>query len=132
MRYLLDTNIISYLARDPQGRVAARTAAVQSSSILTSVIVIGEISYGFAKRPAPKLLRQTEDVLRGIEIVDLSREVSGHYAAIRASLELKGTPISANHTWIAAHALACDATLVTANEREFRRVSGLKVENWAD
>ena len=53
------------------------------------------------------------------------------YAKIRCALEQAGTPISANDLLIAAHALALDSTLVTANEREFRRVPGLKVENWA-
>ena len=131
MRILLDTNIISYLVKDPQGRVAARIAAIEPDAIFTSVIVVGEIEYGFAKRPAPKLERQTASIFKGIEVVGIDRDTAEFYGRIRSQLEKAGTPIGENDLWIAAHALALGATLVTANEREFRRVSRLRVENWA-
>ena len=131
MPFMLDTNIISYVVRNPKGPVAGRFKGIASADILTSVVVVGELAYGFAKRPSPKLERQTDAVLAGIEVVAIDAPAGRVYARIRAALEDLGTPIGANDLWIAAHALALNATLVTANEREFRRVPGLRVENWA-
>ena len=131
MPVLLDTNIISFIVRDPKGQLATRLQDLKTDEILTSVIVVGEIAYGFAKRPAPKLQRQTSEILKGIHVAKIDRETARQYAHLRASLERSGTTIGANDMWIAAHALALDAILVTANEREFDRVPGLTVENWA-
>ena len=131
MAYLLDTNIISYIVRDPQGTLAHRVGREEPDDLLTSVVVIGEIEYGFAWQPSPRLERQTSKVLRGIQIIDLDPAAATIYGSIRAELQRLGTPLGANDMWIAAHALALGATLVTANEREFRRVPGLRVENWA-
>lgn len=130
MAFLLDTNIISYLVRDPQGLVAARVAREASADLHTSIVVIGEIAFGFARQPSPRLEKQTSQVLRGIQIVDLDHGAASLYGSIRASLQRSGTPIGGNDLWIAAHAMALNATLITANEREFRRVPGLRVENW--
>ena len=130
MRYLLDTNIISALARNPHGPARERVRAAGPGEILTSIVVLGELTFGLTKNPSAKRERQVADILEGIEIADLEPEVARHYGALRADLERAGAPISANDYWIAAHALALDCTLVTANEREFRRVPGLKVENW--
>ena len=88
-----------------------------------------EIAFGFARQPSRALERQTAKILRGIQILDLDEAAASAYGSIRAELERVGTPIGANDMWIAAHALALDATLLTANEREFRRVPGLRVEN---
>ena len=131
MRFLLDTNIISSLVRDPQGAAAARVGREAAADLMTSIVVIGEIAFGFARQPSRALERQTAKILRGIHILDLDEAVAATYGAIRAELERVGTPIGANDLWIAAHALALDATLLTANEREFRRVPGLRVENWS-
>ena len=130
MVVLLDTNIISYLSRDPHGDIARRAGKFGPGELITSVIVVGEIAFGFARRPSPRLERQVQEILRGMQIVDLNRATAAAYGSIRAHLERLGRPIGSNDLWIAAHALALDATLVTANEREFRRVPGLKVENW--
>lgn len=130
MGFLLDTNIISSLVRDPQGAVAARVGREAPVDLMTSIVVIGEIASGFARQPSRALERQTAKILRGIHILDLDEAAASAYGSIRAELERVGTPIGANDMWIAAHALALDATLVTANEREFRRVPGLRVENW--
>ncbi len=128
MAFLLDTNIISYLARDPKGEVARRVAS--SKELVTSIVVVGEIGYGFARQPSDRLQRQVAQILRGLEVLDLDQDAAVSYGSIRAELERLGTPIGNNDLWIAAHALALDATLITANEREFRRVAGLRVENW--
>lgn len=131
MAFLLDTNIISYLVRDPRGTLALRVGRESFEDLVTSIVVIGEIAFGFVRRPSPRLERQTSDVLRGIQIIDLDQTAATIYGSVRADLESLGTPIGANDLWIAAHALALDATLITANEREFRLVPGLRVENWA-
>jgi len=130
MPFLLDTNIVSELARRPHGAAAARLRSVQADMLLTSIIVVGELAFGLAKMPSPKMHRQIVAVLEGLEIAELASPVEEHYGRIRAQLEGAGTPIGANDCWIAAHALALGCTLVTANEREFRRVPDLRVENW--
>ena len=131
MGFLLDTNVISSLVRDPQGEVAVRVGREAPDALLTSIVVIGEIAFGFARQPSRALERQTAKILRGIQILDLDDAAASAYGTIRAKLQRLGTPIGANDLWIAAHALALDATLITANEREFRRVPGLRVEDWS-
>jgi tRNA(fMet)-specific endonuclease VapC len=130
VRYLLDTNIVSHLVREPQGAVAKRIAEVGEHHVCTSIIVACELRYGAAKRASVKLARQLEAVLDAMEILPLESGTDRHYAAIRDALERKGTPIGANDMLIAAHARAVGAVCVTANLAEFRRVPGLKVENW--
>lgn len=130
--YLLDTNILSHLVRQPQGRVAARIADVGEDNVLTSIIVACELRYGAAKRGSRRLTRQIEAILGAITILPLEVGIDRHYAAIRATLEKKGTPIGANDMLIAAHARAIEAICVTDNVVEFKRVPALKVENWLD
>ena len=128
--YLLDTNILSHLVRQPQGPVADHIADVGEANVLTSVIVACELRYGAAKRGSKKLTRQVEAVLRAITIRPLESEIERVYASIRVALERKGTPIGAHDMLIAAHARAIDAVCVTDNVAEFRRVPALKIENW--
>lgn len=128
--YLLDTNILSHLVRQPQGPVADHIADVGEANVLTSVIVACELRYGAAKRGSKKLTRQVEAVLRAITIRPLESEIERVYASIRVALERKGTPIGAHDMLIAAHARAIDAVCVTDNVAEFRRVPALKTENW--
>ena len=128
--YLLDTNILSQLIRQPQGVVADRIAVVGETNVLTSVIVACELRYGAAKRASRRLTRQVEAVLGALTIRPLESEVERVYASIRVALERKGTPIGAHDMLIAAHARALDAVCVTDNVAEFKRVPALKVENW--
>ncbi|OFW07989.1 MAG: transcriptional regulator [Acidobacteria bacterium RIFCSPLOWO2_02_FULL_67_36] len=128
--YLLDTNVLSDLVRRPQGPVAARIADIGEDRVLTSIIVSCELRYGAAKRGSRKLTRQVEAVLGAITILPLDAGVDRHYAAIRTALEKAGTPIGADDMLIAAQARAIHAVCVTANIAEFKRVPGLKVENW--
>jgi tRNA(fMet)-specific endonuclease VapC len=128
--YLLDTNILSHLVRQPQGRVAERIAAVGEANVLTSVIVACELRYGAAKRGSRKLSRQIEAILGALTIRPLESDVERVYASIRVTLERKGTPIGAHDMLIAAHARAIDAVCVTDNVAEFKRVPALRVENW--
>jgi tRNA(fMet)-specific endonuclease VapC len=128
--YLLDTNIVSDLVRHPQGLVASRIEQVGEQNVLTSVIVACELRYGAAKRGSRKLIRQVEAVLGAITILPLQAGADRHYAAIRTALERKGTIIGAHDLLIAAQARSIHAVCVTANVSEFRRVRGLRVENW--
>jgi tRNA(fMet)-specific endonuclease VapC len=129
-QYLLDTNILSHLVREPQGRVAARISEVGEGHVLTSIIVACELRYGAAKRASRRLTRQVEAVLGAIAILPLEAGADRHYAAIRTALEKKGTPIGAHDMLIAAHARSLGAICVTDNVAEFRRVPALKIENW--
>jgi tRNA(fMet)-specific endonuclease VapC len=128
--YLLDTNILSHLVRQPQGPVASHIADVGETNVVTSVIVACELRYGAAKRGSRKLTRQVEAVLGAMTIKPLESDVEHAYASIRVALEKRGTPISAHDMLIAAHARAIDAICVTDNVSEFKRVSALRVENW--
>jgi tRNA(fMet)-specific endonuclease VapC len=130
--YLLDTNILTHLVRQPQGPVALRIAAVGEDHVLTSIIVACELRYGAAKRGSRRLTRHIEAILGAITILPLEAGADRHYAAIRAILERKGTPIGANDMLIAAQARAIEAICVTDNVDEFKRVPALKVENWLD
>jgi tRNA(fMet)-specific endonuclease VapC len=128
--YLLDTNILSHLVRQPQGPVADHIADVSEANVLTSVIVACELGYGVAKRGSRRLTRQVEAVLGAMTIKPLESDVKRVYASIRVALERKGTPIGAHDLLIAAHARAIDAVCVTDNVGEFKRVPALKVANW--
>jgi tRNA(fMet)-specific endonuclease VapC len=130
VQYLLDTNTLSHLIRQPQGRVAERIAEVGEANVLTSVIVACELRYGAAKRGSRRLTKQVEAVLGALTIRPLESNAERRYAAIRVALEKQGTPIGAHDMLIAAHARAIGAVCVTDNVSEFRRVPGLKVENW--
>lgn len=129
-RYMLDTNIISDLIRKPQGKAARRIARVGENNICTSVIVAAELRYGCAKSGSKRLLKAVEDLLGEITVLPFDVPADAEYGAIRSELETAGTPIGSNDLLIAAHACATGATIVTANANEFKRIRGLKVENW--
>lgn len=128
--YLLDTNVLSHLVRQPQGPVAQRIADVGEANVLTSVIVACELRFGAARRGSRRLTRQVDAVLGALTIRPLESDIERVYASIRVALEKKGTPIGAHDMLIAAHARAIDAICVTDNVAEFKRVPALKVENW--
>lgn len=130
MRYLLDTDTLSDLIRNPQGSVAKRIAEAGEENVCTSIIVAAELRYGAAKRNSPRLTTQVETVLGAFDVVPLEAPVDETYGILRAELERRGTLIGPNDLLIAAQALSSDYTLVTDNEGEFRRVEGLTVENW--
>lgn len=130
MRYLLDTNIVSDLVRNPQGRIAARVRTVGEENVYTSLVVSAELRYRAAKKGSPRLSAQLETVLGALQIVALESPVDLVYGQIRADLERAGLMIGGNDLLIAAHAIALGDTLVTANHREFSRVRDLPVENW--
>jgi tRNA(fMet)-specific endonuclease VapC len=127
---MLDTNIISDLIRNPQGKAARRIAKTGEDSTCTSVIVAAELRYGCAKNASARLRKAVEDLLAEIEVLPFDVPADAEYGKIRAELEAIGKPIGSNDLLIAAHATAIGATVVTANATEFKRIRGLKVENW--
>jgi tRNA(fMet)-specific endonuclease VapC len=129
-RYLLDTNTLSDLLRNPGGRAARRLALVGDTLVCTSIIVACELRYGAVKKGSPRLSERVEAVLGSLEILPLDKESDRRYAEIRAHLNRIGKPIGPNDLLIAAHALALDLALVTNNVAEFTRVPGLRVEDW--
>ena len=129
-RYLLDTNIVSVLVRDPRGSVTERIRAAGEANVCTSIIVAAELRYGATKKGSARLLSQLEAVLSALEVVPFEAPADAIYATVRAALERAGQPIGGNDLLIAAQALALDCTVVTDNQREFTRVNELRVENW--
>ena len=127
--HLLDTNAVSDLVRNPQGRVVQQYRLRQEDAA-TSIIVAAELRFGAERRGSAKLTAQLEDVLTDLPVLSFDAPADAAYARIRSQLERAGAVISANDLLIAAHALALDCILVTDNEREFSRVPGLRVENW--
>lgn len=129
-QYLLDTNILSDLVRNPQGRVAAHIAQVGDDVICTSIIVAAELRFGAAKKGSQRLTAQLESILSAIDIQPFEAPADSAYAKLRAELETAGVPIGGNDMLIAAQAVATGRVVVTDNEREFQRIGGLQVENW--
>lgn len=128
--YLLDTNIL-IAALKGQSEVRQRLESVPLSSMRLSAVVLGELEFGAEKSAHGERNRaRLATLTQRLPLVGIDYDTTLHYAQIRARLEGLGTPIGANDTWIAAQALAIDATLVTDNEREFARVPGLALENW--
>jgi tRNA(fMet)-specific endonuclease VapC len=127
---MLDTNIISDLIKNPQGKTAKRIAKVGEDNVCTSIIVAAELRYGCAKSGSKRLLKAVEDVLGEINVLPLDVPADAEYGGIRSELEAAGKLIGSNDLLIAALAYAIGATIVTANTDEFKRIRGLKVENW--
>ena len=131
MRYLLDTCMISAVMRDRDGPGAYRLREMSGEDeVVTSYVVLAELEAGLMKTPSKPRRRNLELILEKLPVLPLDWDVLPFYAAARAELEGKGLMIGGNDFWIAAHAMALDAVLVTDNAREFSRIPGLKMENW--
>src|SRR5437867_4570660 len=130
MRYLLDTNIVSDLVRNPQGRVAQHIRNIGEAQVCTSIIVAAELRYGAAKKGSPRLSAQLEAVLGVLAVLPFETPADAAYGLLRTRLEQAGTPIGANDLLIAAQTLSLGSTIVTDNEKEFTRVRSLRRENW--
>lgn len=128
--YILDTNVL-IAALKGQPEVKQRLESVPLSVMRLSAIVLGELEFGAEKSIHSERNRARFAALaQRLPLVGVDYATTRHYGQVRALLERQGTPIGANDTWIAAQALAIEATLVTDNEREFSRVPGLVLENW--
>lgn len=131
MKYLLDTDVFSEMARGRNSVLRERLLAIGTEEIALSVITEAEVRFGQACRPvAPALASRIEMLLTELPCLSVGRNVVAPYAMLRAALRRAGTPIGPNDCWIAAHALAENLTLVSGNQQEYRRVPGLRVENW--
>jgi len=128
--YLLDTNILSAVVKQPASLLARRIAMMNREDYCTSLVVACELRYGVLKKGSPSLAAKVDQLFMRVEVLPLEALVDLHYAEIRVALEKMGQPIGHNDLLIAAHARALGLTLVTDNVREFSRVPGLRVENW--
>lgn len=132
-RYLLDTNICIYIAKDQPQSVRQRLARHSLADLAMSVITLGELRFGAEKSQArSKSLAVIAELSRMIPVFGLSETAAEHYGDIRAKLQKRGTPIGNNDLWLAAHARSEGWVLVTHNVGEFTRVPGLTIENWAE
>jgi tRNA(fMet)-specific endonuclease VapC len=131
-RFLLDTNICIYIRQRRPAEVLARFQRLKPGEAVLSVITYGELVYGVQKSQHRDLAARQLDELAGlVPVMELPLQAGKFYGAIRAALETQGKIIGNNDLWIAAHAKAAALILVTNNEQEFRRIPGLKIQNWA-
>jgi tRNA(fMet)-specific endonuclease VapC len=132
MRYMLDTNVVSYLLRGTCPVLEQRLRRERVDTICISAITRAELRYGVARlQPAAtRLVREVERFLLGIITLPWDEAAADACGPVRAVLERAGTPIGAFDTQIGAHALIADLTLITHNIGEFRRIPGLRVEDW--
>ena len=132
MRYLLDTDIFIFIRQQKPPDVADRFEKLSPGEAAISVITYGELFYGAAKSVRRSdAMGRLSAIVELVPVLPLPEGAAEAYGEIRAELESKGEIIGNNDLWIAAHALESGLILVTNNEREFRRVRGLKVQNWA-
>ena len=131
MRYMLDTNICSYILKNHPVEVLKKFEEVGVGNICISTIVLAELYYGAARHPKGVVIRrEIDDFTSRLLVISWDEVAADHYGSIRASLEKTGTLVGAMDMLIAAHARSCGATLVTNNQREFERIKGLASINW--
>jgi tRNA(fMet)-specific endonuclease VapC len=131
VRYLLDTNICIYIRREQPPGVLTRFRRLRPGDAAISVVTWGALLFGAERsEQRERALGAFHDFVSQVPVLPMSEDVGAAYGAIRADLAGRGTPIGNNDLWIAAHAYSERLTLVTNNEREFRRVKGLRVQNW--
>ena len=128
--WMLDTNILSDLIRNPRGVLMERLDATEPDAVCTSIVVACELRFGARRKGSDVLTQRVEQLLETLAVLSLDPPADRHYADIRATLERAGTPIGSHDLFIAAHARSRGMTLVTHNTREFARVPGLRLEDW--
>ena len=132
MKFLLDTNICIYIANEKPPSVRERMDRTNPMDLAVSSITLAELHFGVAKSARPEQnKRRIEVFLERIAVLDFTPKDAQTYGTLRASLEHRGEIIGGNDLLIAAQALERNLILVTNNEREFRRIKQLKIENWA-
>jgi tRNA(fMet)-specific endonuclease VapC len=130
-RFLLDTNICIYIQRQRPANVLTRFQKLEPGDAAISVITWGELLYGAEKsKQRRKALELLAEFKTFVPVLPIPETAGNTYGIIQATLESQGQSIGNNDLWIAAHAKAAGLTVVTNNEREFRRIAGLKVQNW--
>jgi tRNA(fMet)-specific endonuclease VapC len=129
--FCLDTNIWSYLLRQPNEPLVQRLKSCRSSDLCLTEIIRAELLYGALRSSRAEFLKiQIDKLLAPYTRLHFDSNAAEHYAEIRTQLERAGTPISPNDLIIAATVRAANGTLITANIREFRRIPGLLCEDW--
>ena len=132
MKYMLDTNICIYIIKEKPIQIGERFRAYSISDIGISSITLCELEYGVEKSQRKQQNRiALTQFLTPLEIATFDEFAAQTYGKIRNNLERNGLSIGSFDTLIAAHALSLEAILVTNNEKEFSRVPGLAIENWA-
>jgi tRNA(fMet)-specific endonuclease VapC len=130
--YMLDTDIASFVMKRSSFKAEQHLRSLPTDATCISAIVESELRYGIAVSPRrQKDEAALDEFLGSMQVLDYPSEASIDYAEIRAFLKKRGTIIGANDLLIAAHARCLGLTFVTNNQREFARVPGLKIENWA-
>jgi tRNA(fMet)-specific endonuclease VapC len=130
-RYMLDANIVIYIRQKHPEAVLRRFDRLRPGEAGISVIAYGELIYGAMKSSQREIgLQRLREISKALPALPLPENAAETYGFVRADLESRGEMIGNNDLWIAAHAMASGLTLVTNNEKEFRRVRGLKVQNW--
>jgi tRNA(fMet)-specific endonuclease VapC len=133
MRYLLETNICIYLRKDQSPKLKQKFYSVGRNNLYISSITVAELEFGVAKSSqSEKNAEALKKFLSELQTVDFDPAAAREYGRIRALLEKNGSPIGSNDMLIASTAISRDFVLVTNNEREFRRVEKLKIENWTN
>jgi tRNA(fMet)-specific endonuclease VapC len=128
---MLDTNICIYITKHQPPKVKAHFESLKAGQVVMSAITYGELYYGASKSTQRmKAITQLSALVQDVPVAELDARVAQAYGEIRSTLERQGRPIGNNDLWIGAHALALDLTLATNNEREFKRIPGLSLENW--
>jgi len=130
LAWMLDTDTLSDLIRNPRGALAARLGTLEPDALCTSIVVASELRFGARRKGSATLIGRVEQLLDSIAVLPLDAPVDRHYADIRNAIEQQGTPIGGNDLFIAAHARSRALTLVSHNLREFQRVPDLRVEDW--
>ena len=134
MRYMLDTSILIYLIKNKPESVAHRVNALgDDDELCMSFVTYAELLKGAeGSNRNPEVLRRLDGLVRQVPVLyPASAALCQHYAAQSVRLKTAGTPVGSKDLWIACHALAAAAVLVTDNESEFARIQGLRVESWA-
>lgn len=131
LKYLLDTNICIYIAKQKPLHILSKFEELIIGEACMSTITYGELYYGAQKsNHSKKNTTLLEELASLIPPLPIPTEAGKHYGQIRSELERIGMPIGNNDLWIAAHAISLDVILVTNNIKEFKRISHLTLENW--
>ncbi|MEZ0373408.1 MAG: type II toxin-antitoxin system VapC family toxin [Candidatus Sericytochromatia bacterium] len=132
MRYMLDTNICSYILKNHPASVKAHFDRVGAQALILSTVVLAELYFGAARHPkGVRIRKEIDDFSSRLAVIPWDQTAADHYGMIRAELEKTGSPIGAMEMLIAAHARSLGAVLVSNNTRHFEKVAGLSIDNWS-
>jgi tRNA(fMet)-specific endonuclease VapC len=130
MKVMLDTDVTSHIFTHRIENVRRRFLAFSVGDVAISAITAGELVFGFQTTPSERIRRAVDRALGALVVAPFDRAASNAYGEVRSLLQCRGTLIGPFDMLIAAHAISLDVPLATNNLREFRRVPGLRVENW--